>query len=141
MEATMTDEQQPKPSFTQAIAKKALAPIVASAATAATAYLMRKAAEVWQETIQPKLEEKGGAEAVAREVAEKVSSTLAPASDAVTSKVEQEPKAAVEPKVAGKQKASGGRSASSDGDRNEERRKREQRRRQRRKSLEQSGSS
>ena len=131
----MADEQQTKPSFKHAVAKKALAPLVASAATAITAYLMRKAAEVWQETLQPKLEEKGGAEAVARDAAEKVSSKLAPVSDAVTSKTEQEPKAAAE------QMASGRGSGSSDGDRNEERRKREQRRRQRRKALEQSGSS
>ena len=127
----MTEEQQAKPSFKHAVAKKALGPLVASAATAATAYLMRKAAEVWQETLQPKLDEKGGGEAFAREVAETVSNKVAPVSDAVTSKVEQAPKAAAKAKT----------EAPPDGDRNEERRKREQRRRQRRKSLEQSGSS
>jgi hypothetical protein len=127
----MADEQQAKPSFKHAVAKKALGPLVASAATAAAAYLMRKAAEVWEETLQPKLEEKGGAEAVAREALDKVSSKLAPVSETVTSKVEQAPKAAAKAKT----------EAPPDGDRNEERRQREQRRRQRRKALEQSGSS
>jgi hypothetical protein len=127
----MADEQQAKPSFKHAVAKKALGPLVASAATAAMAYLMRKAAEVWEETLEPKLEEKGGAEAVAREAVEKVSSKLAPVSKTVTAKVEQPPKAAAKAKP----------EAVSDGDRTEERRKREQRRRQRRKALDQSGSS
>ena len=118
----MADGQQAKPSFKQAVAKKALAPVAASVATAATTYLMRKAAQVWQETIQPKVEEKGGAEALARQAADAVSTKLAPVSDAVSAKVGHEPEEA------------------SDDDRSEERRKREQRRRQRRKALDQAGS-
>jgi hypothetical protein len=61
----MADET--RPSFKHTVAKKALSPLVATAATAITTYLMRKAAEAWQETVQPKLDEKGGAEAVVRE--------------------------------------------------------------------------
>ena len=140
----MADEQQSRPSFKHAVARKALAPLVASAATAVTAYLMRKAAEIWEETLQPKLEEKGGAEAVAREAVEKVSSKLAPATEAVTSKVGQETKPrAKEPRAKAEQPSSPNATsqAAPDGDRSEERRKREQRRRQRRKALEQSGSS
>ena len=122
---------QPRPKFTHTVAKKALAPIVASAATAITAYLMRKAAEFWQETLEPKLEEKGGAEAVARQAAETVSDKVAPVAETVAAKVSQEADA-----------PSGGKSEpTADDDRAEERRKREQRRRQRRKALEQSGSS
>ena len=125
----MADET--RPSFKHAVAKKALAPIVATAATAITTYLMKKAAEVWRETVQPKLDERGGAEAVARQAADSVSTKLAPVSEAATSKVGHEPE---RPSPAEKP-------AASDGDRSEERRKREQRRRQRRKALERSESS
>ena len=121
----MADEQ--KPSFKHSVAKKALAPIV----TALTAYLVRKAAEYWQETLQPKLEEQGGAEAVAKKAAETASEKVAPVAETVASKVGREPDA---PSAAKSEPAA-------DGDRAEERRKREQRRRQRRKALEQSGSS
>jgi len=126
----MADE--PRPSFKHSVAKKALAPIVTSAATAITAYLMRKAAEYWQETLQPKLEEKGGAEAVARQAAETASEKLAPVAETVASKVGHEPDAS----------SGGGKSEpAADDDRAKERRKREQRRRQRRKALDQAGSS
>ena len=120
----MADEQHSKPSFKHAVVKKALAPLVATAATAATTYLMRKAIELWHETVQPKLEEKGGAEALARDAADAVSNKLAPVSEAVTSKVGgDEPEAKHEPE--------------GEADRSEERRKREQRRKQRRKALDQ----
>jgi hypothetical protein len=124
----MADEQQGKPSFKHAVVKKALAPLVATAATAVTTYLMRKAAEVWHETVQPKLEEKGGAEAVAREAADAVSNKLAPVAGAVTSKVGgDEPEAE--------------QASEADADRGEERRKREQRRKQRAKALDQARTS
>ena len=120
----MADQQQARPSFKHAVVKKALAPLVATAATAATTYLMRKAVEIWHETVQPKLEERGGAEAMARDAADAVSNKLAPVSEAVTSKVGgDEPEAKEEPKA--------------DADRGEERRKREQRRKQRAKTLDQ----
>ena len=121
----MADES--RPSFKHTVAKRALAPIV----TAITAYLVRKGAEIWQERLQPKLEEKGGAEAVARQAAETVSDKPAPVTDTVASKVGQEPDAPSR----GKSEPPG------DHDRAEERRKREQRRRQRRKTLDQAGSS
>ena len=115
-----------KPSFKHALAKKALAPVVTSVATAITAFLMRKAAELWQQKLQPKVEEKGGAEAVARDAMDAVSRKVAPVTDAVASK------------------AGGGSetsSSSSDDDREQGRREREQRRAKRRKTLEQAGSS
>jgi hypothetical protein len=125
----MADET--RASFKHTVAKKALAPIVTSAATAITAYLMRKAAEMWEERVQPKLEEKGGAEAVARQAAETPSEKPAPVSDTLASKAGPETDA-----------PSGDKSEpTADDDRAKERRKREQRRRQRRKALEQSGSS
>ncbi len=124
----MADEQR-TPSFKHAVVKKALAPIVATVATAVTTYLMRKAAEIWHENLQPKVEEKGGAEALARQAADAVSSKLAPVSDAVTSKVGgDEPDAA--------QKA-----PEPDADRTRERREREQRRKQRAKALDQAKAS
>jgi hypothetical protein len=124
----VANEQQPRPSFKHTVVKKALAPLVATAATAATTYLMRKAVELWHETVQPKLEEKGGAEAIAREAADAVSNKLAPVSEAVTSKVGgDEPEAERKPEA--------------DADRGEERRKREQRRKQRAKALDQARTS
>ena len=125
----MADET--RPSFKHSVVKRALAPVVTSAATAITAYLMRKAAEYWQETLQPKLEEKGGAEAVARQDAETVSEKAAPVAETVASKVSHEPAAPSDTRS----------EPTADNNRAEERRKREQRRRQRRKALEQSGSS
>jgi hypothetical protein len=125
----MSDEQQSKPSFKHAVAKKALAPVVASAATAATTYLMRKGAQVWQETLQPKMQERGGAEALAKEAFEKVSGKVSPVTEAVVSTVGRD-----EDDV-----SSDG--ATSHEDRSEERKQREQRRAKRRRALEQAGSS
>ena len=125
----MADGQQAKPSFKHAVARKALAPVVASAATAVTTYLLRKGAQLWQETVQPKLDERGGAEQVARDALETVSGKVAPVSEAVSSKAEDLKDAAPTP---------GG---SEEDDRADERRKREQRRKQRRRALEQAGSS
>jgi hypothetical protein len=125
----MADEQRSKPSFKHTIVKKALAPLVATAATAATTYLMRKAAEVWHEHLQPKVEEQGGVEAIARQAGGAVSSKVSAGSKAVTSKADGD-----EPEQA--QDAS-----DADGDRTEERRKREQRRKQRAKALDQARTS
>jgi hypothetical protein len=111
----MADEQQAKPSFKHAVVTKALAPVVATVATAVASYLLRKGMELWQETVQPKLDERGGAEAVVREASDKVGS-------AVSDATPDEPEA-------------------SDEDRDDERKKREQRRQQRRRKLEQAGSS
>jgi hypothetical protein len=120
----VADELQVKPSFKHVIVKRALAPVVASVATAVTTYLMRKAVELWQESVQPKVEEKGGAEALARQAAGAVSSKLGPASEAVAPQAGQdEPDSQDEPDA--------------DADRSKERRQREQRRKQRRKALDQ----
>jgi hypothetical protein len=120
----MADEQQAKPSFKHAIVKRALAPVVASVATAVTTYLMRKAVELWHESVQPKVEEKGGAEALARQAADAVSSKLGPASEAVTSQ-------------GGGDELDSQAEPDADADRSKERQQREQRRKQRRKALDQ----
>jgi hypothetical protein len=95
--------------FVHTITKRALAPLVATA----TAYLIRKLTELWQQSVQPKLEERGGANAVVREAIDSVGEKLPTPQSAATD----------------------------DTDRDKERRKREQRRAQRRKSLEKTGSS
>jgi hypothetical protein len=62
--------------LTGAVARKALVPLAASAATAGTAYLTKKWSELWREKLLPKVQEKGGGRAVAKEAVEKVSGKL-----------------------------------------------------------------
>jgi len=65
-----------KSGLARTMAKKALAPLLASLASALSGYLARKASVLAQEKLVPRLREKGGAKAVAQEavsaVAEKV---------------------------------------------------------------------
>jgi hypothetical protein len=146
-------EQQQKAgdSFSRTIAKKALAPVVATAATAATGYAVRKGTELWQEKVAPKLAERGGGMAVASETLGSVKEKLPvdavkdklPAAEAVKDKLpavdavkEKLPIEAVKEKLpVGESSSAGG--PAQDKEREQERRKREQRRQQRRKSLEQ----
>ena len=117
-------------SFTNHVAKKALAPIVASGATAATAYLLRKGSEVWRDTVQPKIEERGGGKAVASEALNGLRERL-PA--AATEKLEGlSSKAMRDEQPSPKSTAS----SVSNGDREQDRREREQRRQKRRQALE-----
>jgi hypothetical protein len=116
-------EQQSK-GFTHRIAKRALAPLAHAAVTAGTAYLTKKAMQVWQDKIQPKIEERGGGRTVAKETLETVADKAGPVSGTVSSLAE---------KVGGEEESSSGRDV--------ERKQREQRRKQRRRSLEKSGSS
>jgi hypothetical protein len=135
-------EEGPRNSFmkelSSAAAKKALAPIAATAATAGTAYLTRKANEIWQEKVLPKVREKGGAKAVAREALEKGSDLLGGrGSEALTGLAQR----LGDEGVTQQQPAAAPASQSEpDGQREEERRKRQQRRQQRQRTLEQSGS-
>src|SRR5438067_4328441 len=62
--------------LSSAAAKKALTPLLAAAATAGTTYLTRKTTEVWQQDVAPKVREKGGGMAVAKEALEKVADRL-----------------------------------------------------------------
>src|ERR1044072_7534015 len=61
------EQQKAGDSLGRTVAKKALAPVVATAATAATGYAVRKGTELWQEKVAPKLAERGGGMAVASE--------------------------------------------------------------------------
>ena len=111
----------------------------ATAATAATAYLTRKAAQLWEEELEPKLRERGGGEAVVKEAFAKASELFESASTTI---VEAEPVSALTEKVG----AVGG-SASSDTsdaanpDREAERQERRKRREQRQRALKSSGPS
>ena len=142
-------------SFKRTVVKKALAPVVATAATAATGYAVRKGTELWQEKVAPKLAERGGGMAVASETLGAVKDKLPVDAvkdklpvDAVKDKLpdvdavkEKLPIDAVKEKlpVGGESSSTGG--PADDKERQQERRKREQRRQQRRKSLEQARSS
>jgi hypothetical protein len=121
----VTEQPKKGPSFTGTIARRALAPIVTAAATAATGYLLRVAAEIWEQKLHPKIEEKGGGRAVARDTLETAAEKVG---GPVSEQLDQE---AEKPEDGGAE----------DDDREQERRRREQRRKQRRKALEQTGSS
>ena len=111
------DQQKSSGGFVHTISKRALAPLVATAA----AFLIRKLTELWQEQVQPKVDERGGATTVARETLESVGEKLP---DSVAEKLPTPESTSTD-----------------DTDRDEERRGREQRRAKRRKSLEQARSS
>jgi hypothetical protein len=139
----MAEEQQAssgeaRSSLAGTMVKKALAPLLHTAVTAGTAYLTRKAMQIWQEKLLPKLDEKGGGRAVARETLENAADKVgAPASEKITALAE---------KLGGEGAEKGstpstGSSRSSDAGREAERRRREKRRDERRRALEQSGSS
>ena len=121
--------------FARTVAKKALAPLVTTAASAGTAFLIRKANEVWQQKLQPKVQEKGGSRAAARELLEtaagKVGGRGSEALKGLAARVGAD-------RPASKRAAP---SSASDERRDADRRQREQRRRQRRRSLEHTGSS
>jgi hypothetical protein len=144
----MADETQPSEEgrrsgfvkeLSSAAAKKALAPIAATAATAGTAYLMRKGNEIWQERVAPKMREKGGGKAVAKDALEKGSELLGGrGSEALSGLAERfggdEPGSQEQPAPAQTSPSE------PDGKREQERKKRQQRRQERQRALEQSGS-
>jgi hypothetical protein len=134
---TNADQQQRQGGgFARTIVKKALAPVVASAATAGTAYGIRKGTELWQAKIQPKLQERGGGLAVASETLEAVKNKLP-----LDSVKEKHPLGVVKAKLPVIGKESSAAEPAQDEEREQERRGREQRRQQRRESLEQARSS
>jgi len=59
------------------MAKSAATPIMASVATAASAYLTRKGTELVREKLLPKIREKGGGRAAAKETLENVAGKVA----------------------------------------------------------------
>jgi hypothetical protein len=113
-------EGQTRHKITRSLSKRAATPLAQAAVTAGTAYLTRKAMQLWQEKLQPKIEEKGGASALATEAIENVKSVAEQAvPDSVT------------------KSSSSSKSSSSEA----ERRQRKQRRDQRARALDKSRSS
>jgi hypothetical protein len=124
--------------LSKAIARKALVPLAASVATAATAYLTRKSSELWQEKVLPKVREKGGGRAVAKEALETVSGRFeGRGSEALSTFAE---KIGTEGGAQSSQ-ADVQEPKKSDDRREEERRERRERRQKRQRALEQSGTS
>ena len=126
MADALDGQEQRGGGFVWTVAKKALLSLVTTAAGAGSAYLVRKASQLWEEKLLPKVEEKGGGRAAARELlettADKAPEKLKGVAKGVAETVAS-PSSAPKP------------------DLDEARRRREQRRRQRRRSLEQAGSS
>ena len=56
--------------------KRLLEPLAATAATAGTAYLMRKMNQIWNESVLPKVHEKGGGKAFVKDALEQAASRL-----------------------------------------------------------------
>jgi hypothetical protein len=124
-----------------AAAKKALTPLLAAAATAGTTYLTRKTAEVWQEDVLPKLRDKGGGKAVAKEALEKVAHRLSgrPA-QLLTEVAERLGETAPVASVGDRGPTEDGGATEPETQREEERKQRQQRRQQRQRALQKSAS-
>jgi hypothetical protein len=123
-------------------ATKTLEPLASAAATAGTAYLMRKTTQIWRESVQPKIRDKGGPKGVAKEALEKVAPRLGgQASDlllGLASRLDQSPTAQThtrEPNRVAERQVD-----AQDRKREEKRRERQRRRQQRERALKESGS-
>jgi hypothetical protein len=129
--------------LSSAATKKALAPIAAAAATAGTTYLMKKASEIWEERLLPKMREKGGGQAVAKDALEKASKRLGGRSSNALSGLAGrlgDEKRPAEKRAEAQQPKTQTSRPEPDQAREHERKARQQRRKQRQRALEQSGS-
>ena len=117
--------------FTRTVVRKALAPLAHAAVTAGSAYLARKAIHLWQEKVQPRIEERGGGRSFAKKTLHDVADKSGPASGAVSTLAD---------KVGGDEAGSKSKSKSSSSFKANQRR-RQQRRNERRRTLGQTGSS
>jgi|SRR5215211_1896601 len=70
--------------MSNAMMRRLLVSLAATSAAAATAYLTRKGREFWDEQLAPKIEQKGGFEAVAKDTYATVTDFLSSASTKVT---------------------------------------------------------
>ena len=119
--------------FTRTVVRKALAPLAHAAVTAGSAYLARKAIHLWQEKVQPRIEERGGGRSFAKKTLHDVADKSGPASGAVSTLAD---------KVGGDEAGSKSKSKSKSSSNLEaNQRRRRQRRNERRRTLEQTGSS
>jgi hypothetical protein len=140
-ESIETRDEGRKDSFVKglaaAVAKKALVPLAASAATAGTAYATRKSSELWREKVLPKLQEKGGGRAVARDAVETLSQKLGGRGSKQLSALAKR----LETDSGDRQPTPQRQPEQSEDRREEERRERRRRREQRQQTLQQSRSS
>src|SRR5689334_15032634 len=118
-----------KGGFVSKVSKRAFTPLAQAVVTAGTAYLTRKGMQLWQDKLQPKIEERGGGRTVVKETLETVAEKAGPASA---------PVATVAEKFGGDEGSSAQNPSSG---RDAERRQRAQRRSQRRSAVQKSGSS
>jgi len=129
------EEQQPKQrGFLSTITKRALAPLVATAATAATGYALRKGSELWEQRLRPKVQEKGGGRALVRETLEKAAAKIGgPISETTSALGEKVGKGDTGQELP----ASAQAGPLDDAKREQDRQQRERRRQERRQALEQ----
>jgi len=117
-----------------------LVSLSATAATAATAYLTRKAAKLWEEEAAPKIRERGGGEAVLKDAVAKATelfdsaATTVTETDAVTALKEKAEDVSL-PLVSGDDESDTSDPSTSDPDREAEREERRRRRAQRQRAL------
>jgi hypothetical protein len=132
-----------------AVARKAVEPIAAAAATAGAAYLTRKSSQLWQEKLAPKIREQGGARAAAEATLKSASETVAKRGARTISAITERGSSAFST-LADRVSAARGRSSAlpvgalggKPNDRREEERKERRRRRtERERALKRSGSS
>jgi hypothetical protein len=128
-------------SLSRAMLRRAAVTIAATAATAGTAYLTKK----WEEKVLPRIREKGGGRAVAKEALDTVSEKLNGVSEKVGGHGSGALSAVSERLGTGEASSSSAPGAKSpeksDEDREEDRRERRRRREQRQRALQRSGSS
>jgi len=119
-----------------AVAKKALVPVAATAAT----YLTRKAAELWQERVAPAVQERGGGRAVLKETLERAAGKTGGRASAMLSEL-AERLGEGSPESLESREAEATEDTQTGDAREAERRERRERRQQRQRALEQSGKS
>jgi hypothetical protein len=127
--------------LSSAAAKRALTPLLAAAATAGTTYLTRKSTEIWQDDVLPKVRDKGGGRAVAKEALEKLANRLSgPPAQLLTGFAERLGEGTPSAPPADRVSSEEGGATEPDADREEERKQRQQRRQQRQRALQNSAS-
>ena len=135
--------------FAGTIARKAVEPIAAAAATAGAAYLTRKSSQLWHEKLAPKIREQGGARAAAETALKRASETVSERGTKTVSAITKRGSSAfsvLSDRVSAVRERSSGLSvgaspAKPTGRRDNERKERQRRRNERQRALERSGSS
>jgi len=140
-ESSTSGAEGSKKSFSQglagAVAKKALVPVAATAAT----YLTRKVSELWQEKILPAVEERGGGRAVLKAALEKAAGRTRGSTSAMLSDLAGRLDEGSSERESSSERSEITEEPQTSDAREAERKERAQRRQQRQRALEQSGKS